>query len=364
VSLYSDGTAKLATPPISSFAMVGAYYYSFTDGELLIYNESNEETARFEVVDDTTIIYRAATVPLFAEAGTRYLAAPEISDARINIDELYTLYSMRTPYVGDNSAVGKIVHSLPEIDREHTQRFFSIGDDYGTRYAPYTLTLYYEPTGAETDDIRHLTVTPKISALLFALIDNLEEINYAFRSTPSNGELDKTAYTSRVTYYKNDIVDYIGTIGLTWEDFQNDWSGSVDKMFGLALGKGDGAIEDSQVGGGAHLLSYRARVIEVFSEHSLIIEVLPMINRERESKITERDGDNQLLTGEIVKAVFGNDNERAAEFIAHISVDDVVNISYLNRANITFNYTTNPIIVECDGIDIYDTDGRTIMEYF
>ncbi|MCL1804596.1 MAG: M56 family metallopeptidase, partial [Clostridiales bacterium] len=63
ISLYSDGTAKLATPPISSFAMVGTYYYSFTDGELLIYNDSNEETARFEVVDDTTIIFRTATVP-------------------------------------------------------------------------------------------------------------------------------------------------------------------------------------------------------------------------------------------------------------------------------------------------------------
>ena len=76
VSLYSDGTARLATPPISSYALVGACSYSYTDGELLIFDESQGEIARFEVVDDTAIIFRAATVPLFAKAGARYVIAP------------------------------------------------------------------------------------------------------------------------------------------------------------------------------------------------------------------------------------------------------------------------------------------------
>jgi len=141
------------------------------------------------------------------------------------------LLAMRIPYVGDNSAVGEIIYHLPGIDSGHTQRFFSIGDDYGTGHAPHTLTVYYEPNDTDTNEIRNITVTPKNAALLFALIDNLEEVNYAFRPTPGNGELDKAAYSSRVTYSKDDVTGYLETIGLAWEDFQNDWNGSVEKMF-------------------------------------------------------------------------------------------------------------------------------------
>lgn len=82
------------------------------------------------------------------------------------------------------------------------QRYFSIGDDYGTGIAPYTLTVYYEPNGAEMDDKKNTVVTPKNSVLLFALINNLEEINYGFRPTPGDGELEKDAYISRITHRK------------------------------------------------------------------------------------------------------------------------------------------------------------------
>jgi hypothetical protein len=134
---------------------------------------------------------------------------------------------LRTPYVGNNSAVGKIVDVLPPLGDELTQRFFSIGDDYGTGHAPYTLTLYYEQDGTE----RNITVMPKNAALLFALIDNLEEVNFAFRNTPSGGELDKAAYTSRIAVNKEQIGDFIGSLGLTWEDFQNDFEMAATLVF-------------------------------------------------------------------------------------------------------------------------------------
>jgi len=73
VTLFDDGTARLSSPPISSLAMVGPYYYSFADGELLIIDGNNIETARFEVVDDNTIIFRSASVHLYAEVGARYV---------------------------------------------------------------------------------------------------------------------------------------------------------------------------------------------------------------------------------------------------------------------------------------------------
>ncbi|MDD4075606.1 MAG: M56 family metallopeptidase, partial [Eubacteriales bacterium] len=88
VTLYNDGKARLAIPPISSYAMTEPVYYSFENDELLIgYNNNNfsestrsEPFARFEVVDDNTIIFRSATIPLFADEGARYHTAivPEI----------------------------------------------------------------------------------------------------------------------------------------------------------------------------------------------------------------------------------------------------------------------------------------------
>jgi hypothetical protein len=193
-----------------------------------------DSMTHFTVGDRVIVYYNGEIAESYpAQVNTVYAIVLTSPDMRINMDDLYALSSMRTPYVGDNSAIGEIINSLPRIDREHAQRFFSIGDDYGTGSAPYTLTVYYEPNDAETSDIRNITVTPQNSALLFALIDNLEEISHAFRSAPSDGELDKEAYISRVTYSKNDIAEYLETIGLEWEDFRNDWNGAVEKMYAV-----------------------------------------------------------------------------------------------------------------------------------
>jgi len=130
---------------------------------------------------------------------------------------------------------------------------------------------------------------------------------------------------------------------------------------------GNRAQPELQDAGGAHLFIYRARVIEVVSEYSFIAEILPSIIQGEEYSWTEREGKDRLVVGDIVKAVYSvnsYDFERAVEFIARINVDDIVNISYFNRANLSFDYYAIPIVVDCDGIDIYDTDGRTVMEYF
>jgi hypothetical protein len=151
------------------------------------------------------------------------------ADANANVTPVQAtaLSALRTPYVGDNSAVGKIVDALLPLGGELTQRFFSIGDDYGMGHAPYTLTLYYEQTGTE----RNITALPKNAALLFALIDNLAEVNFAFRNTPSDGELDKAAYTSRIAVNKEQAGDFIGNLGLTWEDFRNDFETAATALF-------------------------------------------------------------------------------------------------------------------------------------
>ncbi len=90
VTLYEDGTARLAAPPISSY-MLPNCTYTFADGELLIYSsieteelenafgvKNGEVIASFTVTDDNTLIFQTAAVPLFADEGARYVSASNI----------------------------------------------------------------------------------------------------------------------------------------------------------------------------------------------------------------------------------------------------------------------------------------------
>ncbi len=86
VNLYSDGTAWLKTPLISSY-LLPKCTYSFVENELLIYASIQTEKsegffgvsdesiiARFEVIDENTIVFKSAKVPLFADEGARYVS--------------------------------------------------------------------------------------------------------------------------------------------------------------------------------------------------------------------------------------------------------------------------------------------------
>lgn len=194
-----------------------------------------DSTTRFLIGDEVIVYYDGMIAESYpAQIHTVYAIVLTSPDMHMNIDDLSALFAMRTPYIGNNSAVGKIVNALPRLDRAHTQQFFSIGDDYDTGRAPFTLTLYYESSDAQSIDTGDITVAPKHSALLFSLIDNLEEVNYAFRATPSNGELDPEAYGSRVAYSRDAITEYLSALELTWDDFLTDWNGSVTKLYASA----------------------------------------------------------------------------------------------------------------------------------
>jgi len=77
VTLFKDGSANLTTPPISSFAFVEPYYYTFKDDELLIHYENSSTFAIFDVMDDDTLAFKSSTVPLFADKGARYINSPD-----------------------------------------------------------------------------------------------------------------------------------------------------------------------------------------------------------------------------------------------------------------------------------------------
>jgi len=87
VTLYKDGSAELGTALISSY-MPPPCTYAFKNGELLICAKidsahgeaafgvkNGEVIARFEVIDDNTLVFQSSSVPLFADKGARYVSA-------------------------------------------------------------------------------------------------------------------------------------------------------------------------------------------------------------------------------------------------------------------------------------------------
>ncbi|MCL2604448.1 MAG: hypothetical protein FWD90_08210 [Defluviitaleaceae bacterium] len=101
VTLFLDGTAILATPPISSFMMRQPNFYTFTDGELLIHYENGEMVARFEVLNDSDMIYERtlvfveSSVPLFADVGARYVARYVAQQIPAPVDDTITIYMFK-----------------------------------------------------------------------------------------------------------------------------------------------------------------------------------------------------------------------------------------------------------------------------
>ncbi|MDR1329523.1 MAG: DUF4825 domain-containing protein [Oscillospiraceae bacterium] len=173
-------------------------------------------------------------------------AAPETPDSVVLSPELspqtYHL-PLWTPYVSEHGAVEKIVNSLPSplfyaypqppSDIKLTQRFFSTGDDYGTGFAPNTLTVYYEQS--DNEDV--YTITSQNAYLLFALIGDLEEVSIAICDAPGGDALDKSIYHTRVTYDRASLGEELAGVGLTWDGLHEDWDASVEKIYALSAGR-------------------------------------------------------------------------------------------------------------------------------
>jgi beta-lactamase regulating signal transducer with metallopeptidase domain len=75
VTLNSDGTAFLATPPISDRVLIPPYYYTFSEDQLIIYYEGGEVIASFTVIDENTLAFDESPTPLHADIGARYVTA-------------------------------------------------------------------------------------------------------------------------------------------------------------------------------------------------------------------------------------------------------------------------------------------------
>lgn len=125
--------------------------------------------------------------------------------------DLTEIEKYKTPYIGDSSKVGSIARLLPSPANYFKQQYISME----TSAKPYKLTVFYEglsETGvygegwpiSPTSSVI-LPVLQKNALVLFYSIDNLEEVIFAFRNTPSQGELVTSKYDSKFLFSRESI---------------------------------------------------------------------------------------------------------------------------------------------------------------
>ena len=140
--------------------------------------------------------------------------------APVNGFDLEDIYQYKTPYVGDNSSVGHIANGLPVLNENLTQKYISlITGDYNQ------LTIYYEPVadsvlngGVPADAVSEEKL--ELNAMItFALIDNVDEIVFAVRNTPSE-ELEFAAYTVMDSYQREDFNARYGDLKAIGDDLE------------------------------------------------------------------------------------------------------------------------------------------------
>ncbi|MGH4117370.1 M56 family metallopeptidase [Clostridium sp.] len=133
--------------------------------------------------------------------------------------DLIGISKYKTPYLGDNSKVSIIVNALPVPYSYFKQQYISMV----TEKKPYKLNVFYEARkhtshSFEWPIVDHDNETysnmSRNALVLFCMIDNLDEVNFAFRDSQSDGKLDNSKYDDTFTFSRASIEKQYGDISV------------------------------------------------------------------------------------------------------------------------------------------------------
>lgn len=173
----------------------------------------------------------------FAVLGAIYLVSDVRSGEEMSPDayvvkadqltyNLTDIANYRTSYLGDNSKVSNMANLLPVPDEYFKQQYISME----TSERPYCLTIYYEPASGETYEGEWPIVTPdsiiethsRINALVaFSMVDNLDEVTFAYRVSPSGGELESSKYDTTFTFQRASFEESYGDLSVLGENLES-----------------------------------------------------------------------------------------------------------------------------------------------
>ena len=185
------------------------------------------------------LLFAAIFVAISLGAGVGFRKDSPVAD--ISTYNLEEISKYKTSYVGDNSKVSAIANLLPVFDSHFKQQFISIM----TVEEPYSLTVYYEtaangnyegswPITADSAE----TNSRKNALVLFSMIDNLDEVTFAFRNSQSNGKLDTSKYDKTFTFQRSSIEEEYGNLSALARDLnllQDKLEDKLEAFKGLEL---------------------------------------------------------------------------------------------------------------------------------
>jgi len=157
--------------------------------------------------------------------------------------DLNEISRYKTPYVGDSGKVSAIAGHLPAPQNHFKQRYISMK----TSERPYKLTVYYErvsdieyegewPIGTPDSIIE--TNSRSNALVLFSMIDNLDEVTFAFRNSQSEVKLEESKYDTSFTFPRASFEDKYGdlsVLGGNLDSLQEILSGKKTAFKGLEL---------------------------------------------------------------------------------------------------------------------------------
>jgi len=200
ISIYKDGKSiELFKPVEPSFVNGNLYIQAPKDSGEYIY------TLRLNFKDKGIVNYGFVV---------------SVDMPTYNLNEIL---KYRTLYVGDNSKVGAIVNHLPVPDSYFMQQYISML----TEKKPYKLNVFYEAKKgtshiSEWPVVGHNNATysnmSKNALVLFCMIDNLDEITFAFRESQSDGKLDATKYNTTFAFTRTSVEKQYGKISVISEN--------------------------------------------------------------------------------------------------------------------------------------------------
>lgn len=142
---------------------------------------------------------------LGAGVGNREVTTSSVEGVKMSTYNLEEISKYKTPYVGDNSKVSAIVNNIPVPDSYFKQQYISMVTDK----KPYTLNVYYEPKEnivrewpiVSRDNVTFSNIS-KNALVLFSMINNLDQVTFAFRGSKSEVKIDELKYNYTYSFIR------------------------------------------------------------------------------------------------------------------------------------------------------------------
>lgn len=137
--------------------------------------------------------------------------------------DLSEISKYKTPYVGDHTKVLGIAGSLPVPDKDFKQQYISMI----TSSKPYKVNIYYEVKqrdinrsewAIENPDEETYSNLEKNALVVFCMIDNLDEVTFAFRNSQSEGKLEESKYNTAYTFKRAALEEKYGDLTVLGEN--------------------------------------------------------------------------------------------------------------------------------------------------